>query len=145
MDERTQSLDALTQQLGVLWRLVSAARPIDGLDRSAIVILSELEEQKATPIGLLAEELKLDVSTASRQVAALEAKGYVTRQRDDRDGRVILACITEAGRQASHDVQEARRRIYKHVLHRWSDDELATLSSNLTRLVNDLKEWKQTR
>jgi DNA-binding MarR family transcriptional regulator len=67
------------------------------------------------PSGLneLAAELYLDKSTASRVVATLERKGYVTRAAHPEDGRAIVLTATAAGRRL-HDrirkdlVNEAR-------------------------------------
>lgn len=62
----------------------------------------------------LAGELYLDKSTASRVVAALERKGYVTRTDHPEDGRAVVLRVTSAGRRL-HDriradlVEEARR------------------------------------
>ena len=56
------------------------------------------------PSGLndLAAELYLEKSTASRVVAGLERKGYVTRSAHPEDGRAIVLSVTAAGRRL-HD------------------------------------------
>ena len=56
------------------------------------------------PSGLneLAAELYLDKSTASRVVATLERKGYVSRVTHPDDGRAIVLSVTAAGRRL-HD------------------------------------------
>ena len=56
------------------------------------------------PSGLneLAAELYLDKSTASRVVAALERKRYVSRAAHPEDGRAIVLTVTPAGRRL-HD------------------------------------------
>ena len=70
------------------------------------------------PSGLkeLAGELYLDKSTASRVVAALERKRYVSRRTHPDDGRAVVLVVTPAGRRL-HDriradlVGEARRLV----------------------------------
>ncbi len=56
------------------------------------------------PSGLneLAAELYLDKSTASRVIAALERKRYVTRAAHPEDGRAVVLTVTAAGRRL-HD------------------------------------------
>jgi MarR family transcriptional regulator, 2-MHQ and catechol-resistance regulon repressor len=56
------------------------------------------------PSGLneLAAELYLDKSTASRVVASLERKRYVSRTTHPEDGRAIVLTVTPAGRRL-HD------------------------------------------
>jgi MarR family transcriptional regulator, 2-MHQ and catechol-resistance regulon repressor len=53
------------------------------------------------PSGLndLAAELYLDKSTASRVVATLERKKYVTRERHPDDGRAVVLSASPAGRR----------------------------------------------
>jgi len=53
------------------------------------------------PSGLneLAAELYLDKSTASRVVATLERKKYVTRERHPEDGRAVVLSASPAGRR----------------------------------------------
>ena len=53
------------------------------------------------PSGLneLAAELYLDKSTASRVVAALQRKKYVSRSAHPADGRAIVLIVTPAGRR----------------------------------------------
>jgi DNA-binding MarR family transcriptional regulator len=70
------------------------------------------------PSGLneLAAELFLDKSTASRVVAALKRKGYVSRAAHPEDGRAIVLQVTAAGRRLYdriHDdlVEETRRSL----------------------------------
>jgi DNA-binding MarR family transcriptional regulator len=53
------------------------------------------------PCGLneLAAQLYLDKSTASRVVAALERKKYVSRATHPEDGRAVVLTVTAAGRR----------------------------------------------
>jgi DNA-binding MarR family transcriptional regulator len=60
------------------------------------------------PSGLneLAAELYLDKSTASRVVAALERKGYVSRASHPEDGRAIVLKATPAGKRLCDRIRE---------------------------------------
>jgi DNA-binding MarR family transcriptional regulator len=64
------------------------------------------------PSGLndLAAELYLEKSTASRVVAALERKGYVTRSAHPEDGRAIVLNVTASARRL-------HERIRKDLVH----------------------------
>jgi len=61
-------------------------------------------------LGALAAELFLDKSTASRVVAALERKRYVSRAPHPEDGRAVVLTVTAAGRRL-HD------RIRRDLVH----------------------------
>jgi len=58
-----------------------------------------LVKKGALRLQVLAEEMFLDKSTASRVIDALERKGYVSRVEDDEDRRAVRIQATEAGRE----------------------------------------------
>lgn len=58
-----------------------------------------LVKKGALRLQVLAEEMYLDKSTASRVIDTLERKGYVSRVEDDEDRRAVRIQATEAGRE----------------------------------------------
>jgi DNA-binding MarR family transcriptional regulator len=65
--------------------------------------------------------------TMTLLVKRLEAKGWVTRERDPGDGRVVLVSLTDAGAAALDDVRAAYRAVLRGHLVALSDDEIAAL------------------
>ena len=61
--------------------------------------LDDLLSRGPSGLNELAAELYLDKSTASRVVAALERKRYVSRAAHAEDGRAIVLTVTPAGRR----------------------------------------------
>lgn len=66
-------------------------------------------------LGELAADLFLDKSTASRVVATLRRKGYVTRAAHPQDGRAVVLTVTPAGRRLHgrirRDLVEEEKRL----------------------------------
>lgn len=58
-----------------------------------------LVKRGALRLQVLAEEMFLDKSTASRVIDTLERKGYVSRVEDDEDRRAVRIQATDAGRE----------------------------------------------
>lgn len=58
-----------------------------------------LVKRGALRLQVLAEEMFLDKSTASRVIDTLERKGYVSRVEDDEDRRAVRIRATDAGRE----------------------------------------------
>jgi DNA-binding MarR family transcriptional regulator len=95
---------ALTRQFGLFFRraerfhqslhLDGAERP---LERAAYQVLGRIASGGASRLSTLACDLSVDLSTVSRQVAALEAAGLVRRAPDPRDRRASLIEPTETG------------------------------------------------
>lgn len=85
-------------------------------------------------ISDVAQALAVDVSVASRQVAALADAGYVTRARDGADRRAQVVETTDDGHRVL--VESHRRMVaaFAEVLDDWSDADLAALTQRLQRL-----------
>ena len=77
----------------------TALRPI-GLQATQVTLMNviALGPEGAQPMGRLSDILGLDLSTLTRNLRALEKAGLVQIGRSDRDRRVRVARLTEAGR-----------------------------------------------
>ena len=137
-------LQLIEYEIALLVRLTTAHSPkLGSLDRSEYLLLSELEKKSPLAINALADKLLLNLSTASRQVAALESKKYIRRFPDSQNGRISLVELTDEGKEILHKVQQARYDAYKEMLHDWSEDQLKQLEANLSRLNQDFKSWRK--
>jgi DNA-binding MarR family transcriptional regulator len=99
--------------------------------------LGVIARGEAVRVSDIAEQLRIDLSVASRQVAVLEASGWVTRTTDPADGRARTLATTEAGRAVLTDTLARMADAYTGVLEGWSDDELDALQTVLARLRRD--------
>jgi len=99
--------------------------------------LAEVAVEGSMRVSAIAQRLGVDLSVASRQVAALAADGHVVRRPDPEDGRAQIIELTPSGRQALRAAHERMVAAFGHVLAHWSPDEVATLASGLARLRED--------
>lgn len=142
LNDRTIQL--IEYEIALLVRLTTAHSPrLGSLDRAEYLLLSELEKNSPIAINVLADDLLLNLSTASRQVAVLEKKEYIKRFPDAVNGRISLVELTDKGKEILQKVQHARYSAYTEMLHEWSPEELENLKENLTRLNLDFKKWKK--
>jgi DNA-binding MarR family transcriptional regulator len=134
MDE--QSLETIDLELAVLLRRVTSTnRKFGNLDRSAYLLLHQITSHGPAGVKALADKFLLDISTVSRQVAALEQKGYVYRIPDPIDGRAYSLQITELGTKEFNENQNLRFTIIGDNLKEWSDEE-RNLFGQLLRKYN---------
>jgi DNA-binding MarR family transcriptional regulator len=68
--------------------------------------IEALVRRGPSTLNELAAELYLDKSTASRVVATLERKGYVTRAPHADDARAVVSTVTPAGRRLHDRIHE---------------------------------------
>ena len=73
--------------------------PVDGrvLSTHQASILSHLDSMDPTMVGELADHLGVTASTMSLNLTRLENAGYISRQRDPADRRVMNVLLTESG------------------------------------------------
>ena len=91
----------------------------------------------ANRVSDIADALRIDLSVASRQVAVLEAAGWVTRAADPADGRARVLEATESGRAVLTDTLARMADAYTGVLAGWSEAELQSLHATLARVRED--------
>ncbi|MGG4168987.1 MarR family transcriptional regulator [Rossellomorea vietnamensis] len=109
-------------------------RKIGILERSAYLLMRQLDEQGPSRLKQLAEAFQLDISTLSRQAAALEAKKLIQRFSDPSDGRVSLFDLTEQGREKLAIDSRMRLEWYEGMLEGWSGDEKEVFGELLVRM-----------
>ncbi|MCM3568009.1 MarR family winged helix-turn-helix transcriptional regulator [Neobacillus mesonae] len=131
-----QSLEVIELELAVLIRRItsySTHKKIGKLDRSAYLILHQIAVGGAAGVKTLAGEFQLDISTVSRQAAALEHKGYLYKIPDPTDGRAYTFQITELGIKELNEDKQARMKRAKEVTKNWTDEERETFGTLLKK------------
>jgi DNA-binding MarR family transcriptional regulator len=139
MADQHPPIEALVRQLyglGMVQRDI-ARHALAELGSQGFVALGILEVDGPQRISEVAQRLGVDLSVASRQIAALAAEGYVERREDERDRRAQLVAVTRAGRRV---LRESHRRMvaaFTRVLESWSDEDVNALTGGLERLRED--------
>jgi len=85
----------------------------------------------------IAEALHVDLSVASRQLAALETAGYIRREPDPDDRRSHRVSTTSAGEAAMQRAHERIVGVFAATLSGWSEREITELTTALQRLRTD--------
>lgn len=128
-----QALDRIEIELAILYRRISN-RKHGNLDRSAYLLLHQINSYGAAGVKALADEFHLDVSTVSRQTASLEQKGYVSRTPDPSDRRAYFLQITELGRRELLESKKSRTERIEHLIRDWSEEEQRIFGDLLAKL-----------
>ena len=95
VSETVQSLRRIFKAIQDYSQEVSASFGITGPQLWALKTLSEYE---SLPLGELSRKMYLHPSTVTGVVDRLEAKGYVLRDRDREDRRVVNVRLTDKGK-----------------------------------------------
>ncbi|MFJ5624160.1 MarR family transcriptional regulator [Peribacillus loiseleuriae] len=102
-------LETVELEIAVLVRLFkSVTSNVRNLDKSAYLLLYQLFSEGPSGVKALANKLYMDISTVSRQTAAMEQKRYVCKVPDPQDGRSYFYQITDLEIKELRQYKQAR-------------------------------------
>jgi DNA-binding MarR family transcriptional regulator len=93
-----------------------------------------LKDKPGITMGELCERLFLACSTATDLIDRMEKNGYLDRNRDPEDRRVIRLSITGKGKDIISQVINARRRYVESILAQLTQEEIDQLERSLEKL-----------
>jgi DNA-binding MarR family transcriptional regulator len=108
------------------------------LDRAAYMLLGQIVTEGPARLSALAEHEFLDLSTVSRQVAALEAANLVARTTDTADRRASVIAATEFGSEVFSRNREIWLAALRDLLADWSPEERSEFARLFTRLNDSI-------
>lgn len=85
-------------------------------------------------VNELAGQLYLDKSTASRVANGLEDKGYLARERDPDDGRVVRLAVTASGRALCRRIEDDLAEEYARLLGDFDPEIRVAITRIVARL-----------
>lgn len=136
-----QSLETIELELAILIRrLTTATADNHNLDRASYLLLRQLADSGNVGVKTLARELQLDVSTVSRQAAALDQKQLVEKVKDPTDGRAFFYHITDKGQQELTIYRTARLASIERLLTDWPADDAEDFGRLLQQFNRALRE-----
>lgn len=113
----------------------SMAAAGDDVDSAMQVLLRTVAAEGPMRASALAVSVHSDLSTVSRQVAALVTRGLLERRADPVDGRASLLVVTDSGRTVILGHEQARRAFFEEVLTGWSPEECGQFVHLLDRFT----------
>lgn len=135
LTEGRQILEAILEVLGSLKR-----HALERENPATVFLLRHLRESDLRRVSELADCSRLDVSTVSRHVKALEEAGHLVRVEDPEDKRACLLRITPQGEQLYDAAMAARSTVLERALADWATEDRRALARLMDRLARDLHQ-----
>jgi DNA-binding MarR family transcriptional regulator len=104
------------------------------LDRASYLLARTIEATGPISVKDLADQLGLDATTVTRQVATMESQGLTYRQAEPDDGRVSLIGLAPTGQQRMRAEQRSRRGRVRDLMAGWPKRDQVQLGRLLGRL-----------
>lgn len=102
-------------------------------------VLSVLRAYGTLSVGKIVEYTVMEQSTVSRVVAQLEEEGHIVRRWSEADSRVAEVTLTQRGVEAFNEIIPTALRHQELAFQGFSQKEIATLSSLLTRIEKNIE------
>jgi DNA-binding MarR family transcriptional regulator len=97
--------------------------------------LKTISREGSLPLGELSKKMYLDPSTISGVIDRLENKGYVTRDRNQEDRRVVKVQLTPTGQSLVEKAPNPAQGKMIHGLRRLSKYEVSAIYQSVEKLV----------
>ena len=123
-------------RLGIVQREI-ARHALAGLGTQGFTALAIARRDGPVRVSDIAERLRIDLSVASRQVAALVAAGYAEREPDPADRRAFRVTATELGAEVLSESHRRMVEAFAQPLAAWPEADVAALAAGLDRLRED--------
>lgn len=139
-DSVDAALKSVEHQISIFWRRARSvsqqlSRQVHpDMEPAAYGLLTMI--RKTGPIRLteLASCIGVGKPSVSRQIAFLENIGLVLKEADPLDGRAQTIRLTPKGEEKMHQVQDARRQVFRERLGEWPVEELEALAAYMAKL-----------
>ena len=105
-----------------------------GISMTQLHVLNLLDRHGEMAMSRLADMLDVSMSAATGLVDRVEEHGYVERIRVPSDRRVVLARITDAGRQLLDDIDSVQTEILDRILDGLDETQLTRLAAAMVDL-----------
>ena len=117
--------------------------PFPDLSVTEMHTLESIGRERAKAMNEVAQNLGVTVGTLSVSIKRLVAKGYVEREQDEKDRRLVLVRLTERGRRAERIHAWFHSLLMKATLAKLPPEEIRVLMSALTNLNGFFREYMQ--
>lgn len=115
----------------------SEYRNISGRDMH---VLEAIGEGNSRNMSAVAAQLSVTVGTLTTAVNHLVKKGYVNRERSEKDRRVVLLSLSEKGKAAYFHHQEFHEEMVAAMTRNLNHEEIVVLESALLKLRRFFRE-----
>ena len=139
--------EALLSELGALLageKSAFAARCHErSISMAHVLVMSVIDKGGPIPMTRIAELIGSGLPTATGFVNRMVERGFVRREHDTRDRRVVLVSLTEEGAAEVRELHEARQRRMADAIAQLSGPDQKSLLAGIRSLRSALEQINQ--
>lgn len=111
-----------------------------GVSGAQLWIMQELHEKPGLRVGEVAEMLAIHQTTVSNLLDALGKRGYVVKERDPGDQRVVKLMLSKEGKALLRKAPKPARGLLPEALRKLDADGLTQLNAGLQALLDVIEQ-----
>ncbi|MGX1750180.1 MarR family winged helix-turn-helix transcriptional regulator [Glutamicibacter protophormiae] len=142
---KRRTADIEYEQMLLSRYFVAQHRGGNGLDRSAYLLLSQIDARGPMTIAELSAALRLDVSTLQRQVTAVVRDGLLERSMDPSGSAARKLIMTSHGRALLETVRKGYIRDLDAITSDWSVEDVNTFAELLRRYNGAIEHFRDAK
>lgn len=146
-DLRFHRFKTILQDLRIIFRASQAhARLVEktcGLSSAQLWMMWELFNMPGLKVSELAHILSIHTSTCSNMLDKLQDKGLISRDRSNKDQRIVQLNLTDNGLKILATAPRPAQGLLADVLLRLSDESLNHLEIGLKEFTNSLRNYNK--
>lgn len=96
-------------------------------------------------MSVIAQKLHVTVSTLTINMNGLEKKGYICRERSQKDKRVVYVTLTDKGKKAFYHHRDFHKKMIKAIVKDLSEQEMEILYHCLENLNSFFEPQEQDK
>ena len=109
-----------------------------GVNGAQLWMMQELLDKPGLRVGELASKLAVHQTTASNLIDALRKRGYIVKERDASDQRVVNLRLSEEGRQVLLKAPTPARGLLQEAILHLDEESLAQLDAGLKGMLSSI-------
>lgn len=146
--EGAKDNNCCTEQIGELvQRLVRVMNIFEkdsirafGFTSSQCYSLLHLSKEGNLSMNQLSEKMNLSISTMTRIIKNLVRDGYITREREKADRRVVNLRLTDKGNEAALKLKKAIREYYRNIVGNLPEGQVEETMNSLSVMLGVLEK-----
>ena len=140
MTDTQRILDSIRRLVRLLRLTDRAIQSERGLSGAQLFVLHELSKSSSLSLSDLAERTLTDQSSVSVVVTRLVEAGYVTRDRDKRDGRRLVLNLTKTGKAVIEKSPPAAQERIIEAIEKIHPSERRRFADTFIRIIEEMGE-----
>lgn len=107
-------------------------------------LLRSLQEEENVSAGALAKRMRLSSSRITRIIDGLMQKGYVCKETEGKDRRIVQIILTQAGKDIRNQLKAMYVTVHQDIIDLLPSDAGLSVISAMEKLRKATEQWIKT-